>query len=109
MKNTQAFRKHAFLRQTDFGAGLLPETRRAAEEEIVRAYHDDLLATGVADYDWASCWQDYRRGVFAGLAVTVVASMIVQETKRGNEMFVAMARRHSRHAIDLDAQEFFTG
>ena len=88
------------------GAGLLPEARRACEESIVREYHQRLLAAGVESYPWVDCWTDYRRGTFAGFLVTVIASMIVQETPRGNEMFIAMAQRHSRHAIDLDAEEY---
>lgn len=88
------------------GAGLLPEARRPVEEGIVRAYHRALDAAGVESYPWGRCWSDYRRGAFAGLLITVVASMIVQETPRGNEMFSAMARRHARHALDLEADEF---
>ena len=38
--------------------------------------------------------------------VTVIASMLVQQTERGDEMFTAMARRHSRHALDLGSAEF---
>jgi len=38
--------------------------------------------------------------------VTVIASMLVQETERGNQMFTVMAQRHSRHALDLGAAEF---
>ncbi|HYC54678.1 MAG TPA: phosphotransferase [Candidatus Binatia bacterium] len=87
------------------GAGLKPEDRRAAERDIVRAYHAGLLAAGVTGYDFERCWNDYRRGVFAGFVVTVIAAMIVQRTERGDEMFTTMARRHSRHAIDLDAQD----
>ena len=87
------------------GAGLVPEARRAAEEDIVRAYHDGLRTAGVASYDFARCWADYRRGAFAGFVVTVVASMIVERTARGDEMFVTMARRHARHALDLGAAE----
>jgi hypothetical protein len=87
------------------GAGLLPDARRAAEVEIVRAYHDGLTAAGVGSYAFARCWEDYRRGVFAGFVVTVIASMLVERTARGDEMFVAMARRHSRHALDLGAAE----
>ena len=67
-----------------------------------------LIHAGIAEYSWAECWTDYRRGAFAGFLVTVIASMIVQETARGNEMFVAMAQRHTRHAIDLGAAEFLT-
>jgi hypothetical protein len=88
------------------GAGLLPEDRRAVERDVVRAYHEALGRAGVSDYSFERCWGDYRRGAFAGFAVTVIASMMVERTERGDEMFVTMARRHSRHAIDLDAHEF---
>jgi hypothetical protein len=88
------------------GASLLAEVRRPIERELVRAYHDALLAGGVRDYAWDACWQDYRRGAFAGFAVTVIASVIVQETERGNDMFTAMATRHARHALDLGSAEF---
>jgi hypothetical protein len=90
------------------GASLLPEVRRPVERELVRAYHDALLTEGVRDYAFDQCWQDYRRGAFAGFAVTVVASVLVQETARGNAMFIAMAQRHARHALDLGSAEFLT-
>jgi hypothetical protein len=91
------------------GAGLLPEVRRDAEREIVGDYHRGLCEAGVAGYSWERCWTDYRRGAFAGFAVTVIASMMVQQTERGDEMFIAMARRHARHALDLGAEEFLAG
>ncbi len=88
------------------GASLLPEVRRPIERELVRDYHAALLSAGVRGYSWEQCWADYRRGAFAGFAVTVVASMIVVETARGNDMFTVMARRHARHALDLGSAEF---
>ncbi|MEM8768329.1 MAG: phosphotransferase [Pseudomonadota bacterium] len=88
------------------GAGMVPEARRAVEAEIVRDYHAGLVAAGVADYDWSSCWEDYRKGTFSGFGVTVIASMIVGQTERGDEMFITMARRHARHALDHGAEEF---
>jgi hypothetical protein len=88
------------------GAGLVPELRRAEEREIVAAYHAALEREGVAQYPFERCWRDYRRGSFAGFAVTIVASVLVQQTERGDEMFTAMARRHARHALDLGAEEF---
>ena len=87
-------------------AGLEPEVRRPVEEDLVKGYYQDLLNAGVRDFGWEACWQNYRRGAFAGFAVTVIASMLVQRTERGDEMFATMARRHARHALDLNAQEF---
>ena len=40
------------------------------------------------------------------IAVAVVASMLVQQTERGDAMFTAMAQRHARHALDLNGAEF---
>ena len=88
------------------GAGPLPETRRAIERSVVADYHAALVRAGVGNYSAERCWNDYRRGVFAGFMVTVIASMLVQQTERGDEMFTAMARRHSRHALDLGSAEF---
>ncbi len=87
------------------GAGLQPEVRREAEGEILRDYHSALTAAGV-EFDWDACRDGYRKGSFCGFGVTVIASMIVQQTERGDEMFTVMARRHSRHALDLGAEEF---
>ena len=88
------------------GAGLVPEDRRIVEEDIVRSYHRALNESGVETFDWSRCWEEYRKGAFSGFAVTVIASMIVQQTERGDRMFVTMADRHSRHALDLGASEF---
>ena len=87
------------------GAGLLPDVRRPIEQDLVRDYHQALKAAGISDYSWEQCWEDYRRATFAGFSVTVVATMLVQQTKRGDEMFTVMAQRHSRHALDLKADE----
>ena len=87
------------------GAGLVQDDRRAVEEELVRSYHAGLVEHGVAGYDWDRCWRDYRRGTWAGLVMAIAASMLVERTDRGDQMFLTMAARHSRHALDLDAAE----
>ncbi len=44
-----------------FVAGNLDaEVARKAEGDLVRAYHDELLARGVADYPLAECWRDHQ-------------------------------------------------
>ena len=47
----------------------------------------------------------YRRYTVAGLIMAVAASMLVKRTPRGDDMFMAMAERAGRHALDLDAME----
>ncbi len=85
------------------GAGLQPEERRAHEHDLVRRYHRGLVAAGVPDYPWEQCWAAYRRGSWSGLVMAVAASMLVERTERGDDMFLVMAGRHARHALDLDA------
>jgi hypothetical protein len=85
------------------GAGLLPADRRAHEGDLVRDYHAALRSAGV-ELDWDDCWQQYRRHTFAGLMMAVAASMLVEQTERGDDMFMAMANRHGRHALDLEAE-----
>ena len=85
------------------GAGLLADERRQVERGLVQRYHTGLLSAGVTGYDWQRCWTDYRRGTWSGLVMAVAASMLVERTARGDEMFLTMAARHARHALDLDA------
>lgn len=84
------------------GAGLLPEDRRAHEERLVARYHAGLLASGVPDYPVERCWLDYRRGAWSGLLMAIAASMLVQRTPRGDQMFLCMAQRHAHQALEID-------
>ncbi len=86
------------------GAGLLPEVRRAHEADLLRAYYDAVCAYGITGYDFRTCFDDYRRYSFSGLVMAVIASMIVGQTDRGDDMFMAMASRHAEQALDLDAE-----
>jgi phosphotransferase family enzyme len=85
------------------GAGLSAGDRRTHEDALVRRYHDALTAAGVTGYPWDRFWRDYRRSTWAGLIMAVAASMLVERTDRGDRMFLTMAERHARHALDLDA------
>lgn len=86
-----------------FLSSSLPTSQRAAHEEsLVRLYHDTLTAQGVA-FSWRSCWTAYRRHAFTGIVMAIGASMLVERTARGDDMFCTMATRHARHAAALDA------
>ncbi len=53
------------------GAAMPGKVRRGVEVELVGGYHAGLLEAGVPDYGWERCWQDYRRGTWAGLIMAV--------------------------------------
>ena len=85
------------------GGNLTAEDRRTHEEALVRGYLGALRARGVEDLDWNECWRLYRHGVWHGVYLTVGASMLVEQTERGDLMFTTDLERHVRHAIDLEA------
>lgn len=88
------------------GAGLLVDERRTHEELLVREYQSRMLQHGVG-LDWDDLWWQYRLYSFSGFAMAIAASMLVKQTERGDEMFMAMAARHGRQAIDLESEKIF--
>ena len=85
------------------GGGLSVEDRRASEEALVRVYHDGLRAAGVESLGWEACWEDYRRQSFHGVLMAIAASMLVERTERGDDMFMTTLARHAQQALDLEA------
>jgi len=84
------------------GTSLSVERRRAIERDLVGRYTDGVRAHG-ADVDDEWLWTEYRRGAFAGLLMAIIASVLVRQTDRGDDMFLVMAERSAAMAADLDA------
>jgi len=84
------------------GAGLATAVRREHERELVEQWVEGLRGYGIS-LTVDEAWHEYRKFTFAGFVMAVVASMIVKQTERGDEMFLAMANRHAQHAVDLDS------
>ena len=84
------------------GSSLPVAARRQYEEALVRRYHAALNSAG-AELSWHDCWTGYRRHAFGGIVMDIIAGTTVKQTERGDAMFATMARRHARHALDLDA------
>lgn len=84
------------------GTSLLPADRAAEERNLLNHYLDVLRSYKV-DLDFDTCFACYRNYAPAGLIMAVIASMIVGETERGNDMFMAMATRSSQMCQDLEA------
>lgn len=85
-------------------SGSFPDAadRAAAERDLVEQYRKQLNAAGV-EYGADDAWRDFRLGSLWGMVITVIATVQAAETERGNDMLTAMAQRHGRQALDLDA------
>ncbi len=82
------------------GTSLLPEIRLAEEQALLRHYLD-VLGSYKVQLDFDTCFACYRNYAPAGLIMAVIASMIVGETERGNDMFMAMATRSATMVQEL--------
>jgi hypothetical protein len=85
------------------GGCLRADDRRPHEQELFRLYYDELLSHGVKNLAWERCWEEYRRQTFYGILMTVAASMLVERTERGDDMFMTWLERNAQQVIDLDA------
>ena len=84
------------------GTSLTVEDRRAAERDLVAAYHQALVAHGVAGYDVDACWDDYVFAMLQGPLVAVFGYAYGTRTERGDRMFAAMAHRACAAIRDHD-------
>lgn len=88
------------------GSGLLVENRRQHEKFLVSEYQRGLRTYGI-ELEFDELWNQYRLFAFSGFGMAIAASMLVKQTKRGDEMFIAMASRHGQQAIDLESELLF--
>lgn len=90
------------------GNALDPAVRAANEQEIVHRYHNEMIGHGVQDLSNDDCFESYRAATFHGPLITILGSMMVIQTDRGDEMFMVMIDRSVQQILDLDALEFLT-
>jgi Phosphotransferase enzyme family len=91
----------AYLIGTSIGD---PAERAAAEIDLFDRYLAALAHKGV-NTDRAAAWSDYRVYALSGVMMAIFASMNVERTERGDEMFAVMAERPARQALALGSLE----
>lgn len=79
-----------------------PTLRTREERRLVEFYAKELTALGVAA-DAGALWQEYRLYAFSGFLMAILASMNVERTERGDEMFAVMAERPAWQILALDS------
>jgi hypothetical protein len=80
-----------------------PEDRKAADESVLRAYHDALRAGGVEDYSFEQCWEDYRLAILFCSVYPLNAGALDLVNDRARALFEAMLDRSAKAILDLDA------
>ena len=83
------------------GCALQVDDRRAHYDELLQAYHEGLGPNPPLSLDQVR--EGVRRQSFFGVMMSIVSSMLVVRTERGDEMFLTMLDRHSSHVLDTAA------
>jgi hypothetical protein len=84
---------------------LLPDVRANLDEQLVAAYHDELLSYGVTDYDRDTCWRDYQLGMLQAPLITTLGCAFASNTERGDEMMRIMLQRGCQAIRELGSLE----
>jgi Phosphotransferase enzyme family len=87
------------------GTALDPHVRKQTESDLITHYCNRLHANGAPGSEVATdfrdeIWTNYRRSAFAGFMMGVTASMVVEQTERGDAMFFAMCARSATMVLD---------
>ena len=73
------------------GTSLTIDVRQKEERALINHYLDVLNYYG-ANLSFDDCFRYYVNFAPAGMIMALIASMIVGETERGNDMFMVMAK-----------------
>ncbi len=85
-------------------SGSYPDAaQRAADERALVEEYRSRMATAGIELSADTMWRDYRVGSLWGMVITVIATVAAAQTDRGDDMLTAMAQRHGRQALDLNA------
>jgi thiamine kinase-like enzyme len=79
-----------------------PDIRAAVETELFEQYCGLIEGKGVT-LDRVALWRDYRRYAYSGFIMAIFASMNVERTERGDEMFAVMAERPAKQILHLNS------
>lgn len=80
---------------------LTVDDRRENEQELLRAYHDTLVANGVSDYSFNQLVADYRVGISCGWMIPVLAVGTLDFTsERAIALWTAVIERTQTALID---------
>lgn len=84
------------------GAAIGAERRRAIEHDMIDRYLAELAARGI-DHPRDRCLEEYAIGSLHGIFIAMAATVMAEQTERGDALFTLMLNRHGRHALDMDA------
>jgi len=87
------------------GSCLSRDDRRHHERDLLRGYHDGLVARGVSGFSFADCWESYRRSALYPFLLAIAVSVTLERTERGDAMWARMVRGSADMVQDVGAAD----
>jgi aminoglycoside/choline kinase family phosphotransferase len=87
-------------------ASLSVESRRAHEDQVLRAYVQVIRDGGVGDFGFDECLRDYRLGLINNLLVMVLGVVVLDVMSQRDGWAIEMLRRAEAAAVDHDLVAF---
>lgn len=87
------------------GCSLTSEDRQEWGSTLVDLYCDELAVCGIDGVDKSEMQELYRLAACTGLAMSIPASVLVQQTERGDKMFATCLGRQAQQVIALRSLE----
>ena len=92
------------------GGSITIDDRRAHQDDLLRAYHDELVRQGVTDYPFTDLFEDYRLASLVGMgAAVLVGGGLEMGNDRGTALIASMVERHFALPVDLAALDLLDG
>jgi hypothetical protein len=90
------------------GSCIDAEQRRGLERDLLRAYHEDIVAAGVAGFSLDDCWESYRRCSLWPFLLGVAVSVNIVQTERGDAMWARLITGAAELVQDTGAAELLS-
>jgi hypothetical protein len=84
------------------------DQRRALERDLLRDYHENLVALGVSGFSLDDCWDSYRRGSLWPFLLGVAVSVNIVQTERGDAMWARLISGAAELVLDTDAAVYLS-
>jgi hypothetical protein len=91
------------------GSALDTGIRRAHEYDLLKTYHDRLVAAGVEGFSFADCQHSYRWASLYSFLLGAGMSVTIAQTERGDQMFAALIAATADLVQDNKAAELLDG
>lgn len=85
---------------------MAPEDRRAHDRDLLRRYHEGLVAGGVRDFSFDDCLESYRRSSLFPFLLAIAMSLSIARTDHIQELAAQILRSSAELVQDLGAESF---